>query len=110
MSVTPKMIFEDKLAPHISGNKELSQHLTAIYQFNITGNEGGNWHIDLSPESNQVVPGSADNPNCTITIADADFVNLVEGRLNPQMAFMTGKLKVKGDLGLALKLGKILKA
>ena len=37
-----------------------------------------------------------------------DFVNMVNGQLAPQMAFMTGKLKIKGDMGLALKLQQIL--
>ncbi|MDO8526862.1 MAG: SCP2 sterol-binding domain-containing protein, partial [Deltaproteobacteria bacterium] len=39
---------------------------------------------------------------------EEDFVKLANGALNPQMAFLGGKLKVKGDMGLALKLGQIL--
>ena len=37
-----------------------------------------------------------------------DFVNFINGKLNPQMAFMTGKLKVKGNMQLAMKLNKLL--
>ncbi len=37
-----------------------------------------------------------------------DFMSMIQGSLNPQMAFMTGKLRVKGDMGLALKLQSIL--
>jgi putative sterol carrier protein len=43
-------------------------------------------------------------------MADTDFLELISGSLAPQMAFMMGKLKVAGNMGLALKLGSFLKA
>ena len=45
---------------------------------------------------------------CTVAASEGDFLNIVNGRLNPQMAFMSGKLKIQGDMGLALKLVSIL--
>ncbi|MEK7790977.1 MAG: SCP2 sterol-binding domain-containing protein [Deltaproteobacteria bacterium] len=109
MTLTPKQIFEEKIAMRIQSNPDLSKEVNAIYQFNVTGAQGGNWHISLNSSQNSVVCGITESPSCTITIADQDLVSLVQGTLNPQLAFMTGKLKVKGDFGLALKLGKILK-
>ena len=53
--------------------------------------------------------GEAPSPNCTVTMAENDFLDLISGKLNGQMAFMTGKLKVAGDMGLALKLNSFLK-
>ena len=41
-------------------------------------------------------------------MTDSDFIDMVEGKLNGQMAFMTGKLKIKGDMSLAMKLGNVL--
>ena len=41
-------------------------------------------------------------------MTDENFVGLVTGKLNGQLAFMTGKIKIKGDMGVALKLGKVL--
>lgn len=49
-------------------------------------------------------------PNTTLTISDDDFMDLASGKLNPQTAFMRGKLKVTGNLMLAQKLGPLLKA
>jgi putative sterol carrier protein len=43
-----------------------------------------------------------------VTCAAPDFMNIVSGKMNPQMAFMSGKLKIKGDLGLAMKLQKVI--
>ena len=106
--MNPKMIFEEKISKHIQQNPDLGKEINATYLFNITGDQGGAWSIYLSDQQNEVKFETAQTPNCIITMADKDLVNLVQGTLNPQLAFMTGKLKVKGDLGLALKLGKIL--
>lgn len=49
-------------------------------------------------------------PNTTLTVSDEDFVDMATGKLNPQAAFMKGKLKVNGNIMLAQKLGPLLKA
>ena len=82
-------------------------NIKAIYLFKITGDSGGVWYVDLTGPEPKIGAGEI-QANCTITCTDADFVNIVTGKLNGQMAFMTGKLKIAGDMGLALKLQKIL--
>jgi 3-hydroxyacyl-CoA dehydrogenase/3a,7a,12a-trihydroxy-5b-cholest-24-enoyl-CoA hydratase len=63
-------------------------------------------------KNNQIYEGQAKEGvkvECTITLGDEDFVSLSKGKLNPQQAFMNGKLKVKGNIMLAQKLGNLFK-
>jgi putative sterol carrier protein len=105
---TPKEIFEQKIPEKLKTNADKLATNNAIYEFNITGDGGGVWSIDLSGPDKKVVSGSTGNAKCTVTVAANDFSDMIDGKLNAQMAFMTGKLKVAGDMGLALKLGSIL--
>jgi putative sterol carrier protein len=57
-------------------------------------------------------PATVDNQDlpadCTIRVSMQDFMDIASGNQNPQMAFMMGKLKVDGDMSVAMQLGKIL--
>jgi putative sterol carrier protein len=66
------------------------------------------YNVKLKDGKATVSAGETPSPNCTLTMAEGDFLDMVSGRLNGQMAFLTGKLKVAGDMGLALKLGSFL--
>ncbi len=105
---TVKEIFEAKIPERITSNPQTAQKINAVYQFDITGNETGTWVVDLTKKENWVSAGPTTTAQCTITISAENFVNLYEKKLNPQMAFMSGKLKIKGDMSLALKLGQII--
>ena len=58
----------------------------------------------------EVVEGTHDNPTVTIKMADDDLVNLMTGELDGMTAFMTGKLKLVGDMMLAQRLGGLFDA
>ena len=103
-----KEIFEVKIPEKLIKNADKIEGINSIYEFNLTGDNGGIWSLDLTDGKKEVKEGSTGNANCTITISGSDFSDLIDGTLNAQMAFMTGKLKVAGDMGLALKLGNIL--
>jgi len=103
-----KEIFEVKIPEKLKTNAAKIGSINAIYEFNITGDGGGVWSIDLTSDPKKVTAGSTGNAKCTVTVSSNDFSDIIDGKLNPQMAFMTGKLKVAGDMGLALKLGGIL--
>ncbi len=64
-------------------------------------------HIDGTGDSNKVT--SEDNDaDCVVSIDEDNFKDLVKGDLNPMMAFMSGKIKIKGDMGVAMKLQSFL--
>ena len=64
--------------------------------------------MDLKNEG-KMCKGEGAKPDCTIIMKDADFLSLASGKLNGQQAFMQGKLKLKGNMMLAQKLGGLLK-
>lgn len=78
-----------------------------VYQFVITGEGGGTWSLRLK-DTYELVEEPTPNANCTLTMDANDWVDMVTGKLNPQMAFMSGKIKIDGDMSLALKLGSFL--
>ena len=101
---TVEQVFEEMPANFKS---EKAGNLNATFQFNITGDDGGTWNAKIEDGQANVTKGEAESPNVTITASSADWISIVNGSLNPQMAFMTGKLKVQGDLGLATRLGQL---
>ena len=106
--MTPKEYFDLKVPENLKNRAEKISTITAVYEFQINGPDGGVWTLDLSTPGGKVSTGSSGKATCTITMQDENFVKMVSGQLNPQMAFMTGKLKVAGNMGLALKLQTIL--
>nr|AQM55162.1 hydroxysteroid 17-beta dehydrogenase [Eremias argus] len=90
---------------------ELVKKVNAVFQWNITkdGKTAVQWTIDLKNGSGEVYQGPARGKADTIfSLSDDDFVDLVLGKINPQKAFISGKLKVKGNIMLSQKLGTIL--
>ncbi len=84
--------------------------ITAVMQFILTGDDGGEYVMDLAGGKITTRKEKADAPKLTITMSVPDWREINSGRLNPQMAFMSGKLKISGDMSLAMKLGTILGA
>jgi putative sterol carrier protein len=74
------------------------------YVFDIDG--AGAWTVRVEDGSVQVHEGVQD-ADCTITAGEETFRQIVSGDQNPTSAYMTGKLKVKGDIGAAMKLQKL---
>jgi len=88
-------------------NAQAAQGVNATYQFDLTGDNGGTYHVKIANGACQVEKGPAASANITITMAAQDYIDMINGKLNPQMAFMGGKLKIKGDMSLALKMQQI---
>ena len=78
--------------------------LTASYLFDIDG--AGKWKVDVDDGNVKVTEGEAD-ADCTISASEETFSKIVAGEQNPTSAYMMGKLKVRGDMGQAMKLQKL---
>ncbi|MGE5673682.1 MAG: SCP2 sterol-binding domain-containing protein [Mycobacterium leprae] len=105
--MTVAAIFQNIRERAQAGDPKLAA-LNASYQFNLTGEGGGVFHAVLQQGTIDIGEGAAAAPGCTVTMSAADFEALVAGKLNTTMAFMTGKIKVDGSMGLALKLQSVL--
>jgi len=100
---TPKDIFETQIPSRLKDKPDLVEKINSSYKFVVSGDGGGTWVVDLTEPGGKISAEDKDAA-CTITIVGTDLVDIVNGKLNAQMAFMSGKLKVAGDMGLALKL------
>jgi putative sterol carrier protein len=74
------------------------------YVFDIEG--AGTWTVKVADGSVNVAEGAEDS-DCTITTSEENFMKIVRGEQNPTTAYMSGKLKIKGDMGAAMKLQKL---
>jgi putative sterol carrier protein len=102
--MTVKGFFEE-LEGKMNRKPDLMAGMNAVYQFVVGENQ---YNVAIKDGKAAVAQGAAAAPNCTVTVAENDFLDMVTGKLNGQMAFLTGKLKVAGDMGLALKLGSFI--
>lgn len=78
-------------------------------QVNITGKESGVFYVEVKDHKINIEPYDYHDRNCALTISMTDFNKLIDGKLDPVLAFTTGKLKVEGDMGKALEFSRIIK-
>ncbi len=84
-------------------NAAAASGITKTLQWNITGDETGIWAFQIVNGEGQLVPGGVEKPDVTFTTSAKDWIAIAEGKLDSMKAFMTGKLKVTGDMMLAMK-------
>lgn len=85
-------------------NPAAAAGLNVVYQFHITGAQGGDWNVVIKDSACQVNPGVHDSPSVSLTMADDDWLAMCNGTLNGMTAFMTGKLKASGDIMAAQRI------
>ncbi|RYP74105.1 hypothetical protein DL770_007665 [Monosporascus sp. CRB-9-2] len=90
--------------------KDAIKQGNAVFAFTLKNKAGEteSWHIDLK-EKGAVGTGLGSKPTVTLSLSDEDFGKLVSGKANAQRLFMSGKLKIKGDVMKATKMEPILK-
>jgi putative sterol carrier protein len=69
-----------------------------VFQFNISGPGGGDWHSVIKDKTCTVETGVHPKPACTLKMADTDFLAMMEGTLPAMQAYTSGKLKIEGDI------------
>ncbi|XP_008546412.1 hydroxysteroid dehydrogenase-like protein 2 [Microplitis demolitor] len=88
---------------------DLVKKTTAIYQFNITGDNPATWFLDLKTGNGALEKGKPSHPaDAVLTMEANNFFDMFSGKLKPASAFMMGKLKIDGNLQVAMKLEKLM--
>ena len=99
---TPSEIFEGQITKTVAA---LENNEDVIYQFCIEGDGGCDYVVNRN--DNSVTAGKTDAAGATISLAASDFTHMVQGKASGTTLFMMGKLRVEGDIALAMKLGQI---
>jgi putative sterol carrier protein len=98
---TPQEVFDampSRFLPDQAGD------MRATIQFDLSGDGGGQWHAVIADRRLTVNQGMAASPSLTFSAAAVDYVAMINGELNPMQAFMQGKVKVRGDMPLIMKM------
>lgn len=82
--------------------------IDAIIQFDLSGDNGGLYWLKIANGQAETGQGQAENPKVTLKAAADDWYAVATGQMNAMQAAITGKLKVSGDMGLAMKLQSIM--
>lgn len=87
--------------------EQLVKKVGGVFAFKVKdGPEGqeATWVVDVKNGKGTVSNDPGIKADCTLTASDADLLDLMTGKLNAQMAFFKGKLKITGNMGMAMKL------
>ena len=99
---TPKEFFEETLPSRFKPEKAAGIDITV--QVKITGPNGGDWVVTIKKQNLEVKEGTHPSPTLELNMAETDYMDLINGKMSGEKAFITGKLKFKGNIGLALRL------
>jgi putative sterol carrier protein len=101
---TPQQVF-DAMRGSFQPAKAKGVH--ARYQWDLSGPNGGEWWIEVSDGTYKMGRGQIDHPDVTFRSSDNDWVAICNDQLSGTWAYLTGRLKVRGDQGVARKLGEM---
>ncbi|HEX7064227.1 MAG TPA: SCP2 sterol-binding domain-containing protein [Bacillales bacterium] len=92
----------------LQAHPEPIEGMEAVYQFDLAGEELETYQLHLSEGKAWIGQEESSSVDCCIKMKQKDFMDMLLGRLNGTSAFMTGRLKVQGSMGLAMKLQNVL--
>lgn len=99
---TPREFFEKVLPSRFNPSK--AQGVDVTVQVNITGPNGGAWTVTIKDQKIEATEGTHPSPTIAISMAEKDYLDVVNGKMSAEKAFFTGKIQFKGNIALALKL------
>ena len=85
-------------------DSEAAEGLTAVYQFDLGEPQGAQYHLTIEDGTCTVTQGAHPDPHVILSMSGEDAIKILSGQLSGQMAAMSGRLSVSGDLGLAMQL------
>ena len=88
---------------HVARNPDLVSRVGKVFVFQLTSPDSA-WTVDVKNGKGAVTSGAADKPDTTLTLADADFLDMTSGKADPMKLYMGGKLKIAGDVMASQKL------
>jgi len=99
---TPREFFEQILPSRFRPEKAAG--IDVIVQVSIIGSNGGDWVVTIKNQQLEVKEGIHPSPKLTVTMKEQDYLDVVNGKISGERAFFSGKLQIKGDFILALRL------
>jgi len=85
-------------------DSDAAEDLDAVYQFDLSGAQGGQYILTIREGACQVAEGMHANPHVVLSMAGEDCIKILKGQLNGPAVAMSGRLKISGDIGLAMQL------
>uniref|UniRef100_A0A1A9UEI1 SCP2 domain-containing protein n=2 Tax=Glossina TaxID=44049 RepID=A0A1A9UEI1_GLOAU len=110
MILSSDAVFQ-KISDGLKGNEAKAKAINGVFLYKITkdGKAVKEWTLDLKNAKIYEGPAKDVKVDTTLTVSDEDMVDIAVGKLNPQSAFMKGKLKITGNIMLTQKLAPLLK-
>jgi putative sterol carrier protein len=88
-------------------NPAAAAGLNKIFQWDISGEEAGKWAVKIADQTCEIIPGGVDKPNITLIMSDKNWLSIAKGETDAMNAYMTGKVKVTGDMMLAMRIPQL---
>lgn len=88
-------------------NPSAAANLNKTIQWDISGEQTGSWAFKIENQTCQLIKGNADKADLTLSMSDQTWLDIAEGRLDAMKAFLSGKVKTKGDVMLATRLQQV---
>ena len=88
---------------------ESAEGVDAVIQFHLSGEEGGDWFVTIQDQTCSVETGETESPTMTLWAEAQDYKDMILGKLDPMAAFMQQKIRLSGNLNMALGLMKYFK-